>query len=56
MVWDVRGGSGTAKHKEGGNIQGDIKMADIMTRLQGGSHSRLYDGVLEENAQKVSIY
>ena len=27
-----------------------------MTTLQGGSHSRFYDGVLEENAQKVSIY
>ena len=56
MVWDIRGGGGTANHKEGGNIQGDNKKLATMTRLQGGFDSRAYDGVLEENAHEVAIY
>ena len=56
MVWDIRGGGGTANHKEGGNIQRDNKTLATMTRIQGGSHSRAYDGVLEKNAHEVAIY
>ena len=55
-VWDIRGGGGTEKHKEGGNIQGDNKKLATMTTLQGGFDSRAYDGVLEEKAHEVAIY
>ena len=54
-VWYVRERGGTVKHREGGNIQGDNKTTDTMTILQGGSHSEVYDGVLEVDSQFGAI-
>ena len=52
-VWDVRGDGGPEKHGNRDKIQGDNKTVDNMTRLQDGSHSGVYDGVLEANAQYI---
>ena len=43
-VWDVIGGGGTENHGIGDKIQRDNKTADTMTRIQGVSHSGVYDG------------
>ena len=54
-VWYVREGGGMTKNREVGNIIVDNKTADPMIRIQGGSHSGVYDGSFEADARDGAI-
>ena len=54
-VWGVRGGGGPVSHREEGDVHGETNMTDIMSRLQGGTHTRVYDGTSEVDAQDRTI-
>ena len=52
MLEDVVGRQSTGN---GGNVQGEAKKEDDMSRLRGGAHNRVYDNTLEEDVQDVAI-